>query len=103
MSRIEKHHAIRRDVLQLDELVAAGVGMIHDFIDHNWTDPGASVGLVGRSRQLLREMFFACADDIAAKRCAIGRRAKREAMTIPGEIRTRVAREEINIIATRTE
>lgn len=90
-------------IAQLDEFVAAEVGMILDFIDDDRADLGSGIGRSEGSLRLRREILFASGQHVAPKgRTGIGC-AEAESMAEAGEVAGRVSAEEVNLIAFRAE
>src|SRR6185436_4777323 len=101
--RVEERHRAGRDVMQLDELVVTRVRVVVNLADDDGADARAGIARFGRGRPLRRELFFAGADDMAAKADSVGGGAEAEPVAVAGEVGGGIAGSEVNGISCRIE
>src|SRR5689334_24554827 len=77
--------------------------MIMNFIDYYWADLRASIRFARRRMCLQWKLLFAGAHEIATKGAAVGCSAETESITVTREVRIRVTREKVNIVAGGVE
>ena len=89
--------------MQLDELIAAGRRVVHDFADHRRAEPRAEVGIAQTQGNLQRKLLLADAVDVAAEGNAVGRRVETKPVTVAGQVQVGVAGQEVNVFSAGRE
>ena len=97
--RIEERDVRARKIVNFDELIEAEVGVILDFVDDHGTDARAGVGGAKRAADLRRIQLVAHAVQVAPEAHVRRGRAEGQPVAVAGQVRVRIAGEQINFLA----